>query len=149
MHASLLPPQLLQILRLKQLWAEGKSTDIILFVATLRGIDQSVAGILHTTGGSTAAYTRWERFKLAGLNQYAAKRNNSMLRNAVSRQSGAAQKSNANVGWLPQLCTHTSGDCDLCSVCCMSCFCFLLLSFTCWEPCPRGSAISQFALQMV
>ena len=53
-----------------------------------RGIDHSVAGIVHTTGGSTAAYTRWERFKLAGLNQYAAKRNNSMLRNAVSRQSG-------------------------------------------------------------
>ena len=54
-----------------------------------RGIDQSVAGIQHTTGGSTAAYTRWEKFKLTGLNQYAAKRNNSMLRNAVSRQSGA------------------------------------------------------------
>ena len=53
-----------------------------------RGIDHSVAGIQHTTGGSTAAYTRWERFKLAGLSQYAAKRNNSMLRNAVSRQSG-------------------------------------------------------------
>jgi len=60
----------------------------ICLLAKYRGIDQSVAGIQHTTGGSTAAYTRWEKFKLAGLNQYAAKRNNSMLRNAVSRQSG-------------------------------------------------------------
>ena len=57
-------------------------------IVVCRGIDHSVAGIAHTTGGSTAAYTRWEKFKLAGLNQYAAKRNNSMLRNAVSRQSG-------------------------------------------------------------
>ena len=64
-------------------------------VCMYRGIDHSVAGIIHTTGGSTAAYTRWERFKLAGLNQYAAKRNNSMLRNAVSRQSGVSK------GWGP------------------------------------------------
>ncbi|KAL3136989.1 hypothetical protein ABBQ32_006586 [Trebouxia sp. C0010 RCD-2024] len=61
--------------------------DISQLLQQCRGIDHSVPGIIHTTGGSTAAYTRWEKFKLAGLNQYAAKRNNSMLRNAVSRQS--------------------------------------------------------------
>ncbi|KAL0033170.1 hypothetical protein WJX79_007045 [Trebouxia sp. C0005] len=61
--------------------------DITQLLQQCRGIDHSVEGIQHTTGGSTAAYTRWEKFKLAGLNQYAAKRNNSMLRNAVSRQS--------------------------------------------------------------
>ncbi|KAL0054237.1 hypothetical protein WJX82_005904 [Trebouxia sp. C0006] len=61
--------------------------DINQLLKQCRGIDHRVAGIQHTTGGSTAAYTRWEKFKLAGLNQYAAKRNNSMLRNAVSRQS--------------------------------------------------------------
>lgn len=73
---------------------------LTLFECACRGIDHSVAGITHTTGGSTAAYTRWEKFKLTGLNQYAAKRNNSMLRNAVSRQSGTS---------------HAQGHCKACN----------------------------------
>ena len=51
-------------------------------------VDHSVGGITHTTGGSTAGYTRWEIFKRGGLASYAAKRNTAMQRNGVSRLSG-------------------------------------------------------------
>ena len=51
-------------------------------------VDRSVGGITHTTGGSTAGYTRWEIFKRGGLASYAAKRNTAMQRNGVSRLSG-------------------------------------------------------------
>eukprot|EP00891_Asterochloris_glomerata_P007508 jgi/Astpho2/7508/Aster-02074 len=51
-------------------------------------VDHSVGGITHTTGGSTAGYTRWEIFKRGGLTSYAAKRNTAMQRNGVSRLSG-------------------------------------------------------------
>ena len=57
--------------------------------ATLRlQVDCSVGGITHTTGGSTAGYTRWEIFKRGGLASYASKRNTAMQRNGVSRLSG-------------------------------------------------------------
>lgn len=42
--------------------------------------DGSVPGVQHMPGGQKAAHARWEAFKKNGLSQYAARRNNAMLR---------------------------------------------------------------------
>lgn len=42
--------------------------------------DHSVPGVTHMPGGQKAGYARWEAFKKTGLSQYAARRNNAMLR---------------------------------------------------------------------
>lgn len=42
--------------------------------------DSSVPGVKHMPGGQKAASARWEAFKKNGLSQYAARRNNAMLR---------------------------------------------------------------------
>lgn len=42
--------------------------------------DGSVRGVDHMIGGQKAGYARWENFRKSGLSQYAARRNNPMLR---------------------------------------------------------------------
>jgi len=42
--------------------------------------DGSVPGVHHMPGGQKAGLERWEAFKRCGLSQYAARRNNPMLR---------------------------------------------------------------------
>lgn len=42
--------------------------------------DESVPGVSHMPGGQKAGNARWEAFKKNGLSQYAARRNNAMLR---------------------------------------------------------------------
>ena len=42
--------------------------------------DGSVPGVEHMPGGQRAGYARWTAFRKSGLSQYAARRNNPMLR---------------------------------------------------------------------
>lgn len=51
------------------------------------GLDHSVRGVASTLGGSAAGYARWEAFRRRGLPLYAARRNDAMQRNDVSRLS--------------------------------------------------------------
>lgn len=46
--------------------------------------DGSVQGVSHMPGGQKAGYARWEAFKKNGLSQYAARRNNAMLRYSLA-----------------------------------------------------------------
>lgn len=50
-------------------------------------MDQSVPGVVHMVGGCRGGYARWRNFLLRGLDQYAARRNNAMTRDGVSRLS--------------------------------------------------------------
>ena len=47
---------------------------------TSDAFDSSVPGVQHMPGGQKAAHARWEAFQKNGLSQYAARRNNAMLR---------------------------------------------------------------------
>ena len=51
------------------------------------GLDHSVPGVACTLGGSAAGYARWEAFRRRGLALYAARRNDAMSREGVSRLS--------------------------------------------------------------
>ena len=71
--ASVLPVQLPQ--RLHQL------------LSGCRWMDHSVPGVSSSIGGSAAGYARWEAFRRRGLPLYAARRNDAMQRDGVSRLS--------------------------------------------------------------
>ncbi|KAK9842891.1 hypothetical protein WJX74_003996 [Apatococcus lobatus] len=65
--------------------------DITSLLKGCSGVDQSVPGVDHQRGGSLAAYKRWSSWMQEGLNLYAARRNNAMNRDGVSRLSGYHQ----------------------------------------------------------
>ncbi len=60
------------------LTAEG--LDLQKLLDSCLAFDSSVPGVHHMPGGERAGLERWEAFKRAGLSQYAARRNNPMLR---------------------------------------------------------------------
>jgi len=64
------------------LTAEG--VDIEGLLRSCPAFDGTVPGINHMPGGERAGLARWEGFKKSGLSQYAARRNNPMLRFLVS-----------------------------------------------------------------
>ena len=56
------------------------NTDLEELLRKAGVFDGSVPGVSHMPGGQKAGYARWEAFKKNGLSQYAARRNNAMLR---------------------------------------------------------------------
>lgn len=58
------------------------NVDIQKMLKKTDAFDSSVPGVTQMPGGQTAGYARWEAFKKNGLSQYAARRNNAMLRQA-------------------------------------------------------------------
>ncbi len=58
----------------------GTNVEIEKILQKSDAFDSSVPGVQHMPGGQQAANARWEAFKKNGLSQYAARRNNVMLR---------------------------------------------------------------------
>ena len=64
-------------------WASvdlSKEEDLCALLDKAGTFDGSVRGVDHMIGGQVAGYARWEAFRKSGLGQYAARRNNPMLR---------------------------------------------------------------------
>ena len=57
-----------------------QSADIGSLVAGCAGVDQEVPPVAHIHGGAREGNARWEAFRRSGLDQYASRRNNAMLR---------------------------------------------------------------------
>lgn len=58
----------------------GIVPDLAALLRESQAFDASVPGVDHMTGSQSAGYARWEAFRRSGLSQYAARRNNPMLR---------------------------------------------------------------------
>lgn len=56
------------------------SLDISALVRGCAGVDQAVPPLSHIRGGTREGNARWSAFRRDGLDQYANRRNNAMLR---------------------------------------------------------------------
>lgn len=57
-----------------------QGADINALVRGCAGVDQQVPPVPHIDGGTREGNARWEAFRRNGLDQYASRRNNAMLR---------------------------------------------------------------------
>ena len=57
-----------------------QGADIGALVRGCAGVDQEVPPVAHIHGGTREGNARWEAFRRNGLDQYANRRNNAMLR---------------------------------------------------------------------